>query len=147
MKLNKFKQLASGVVLFGGSVFASELATAEQSGEKVTICHATHSKTNPYVEITPANDGVLFGHLDDDFGGTRGNHQDGEDIIPPFEYEGKMYSQNWTEIGRAILANGCELVISVPEKPVIEIHPPLTDRPDAPAAPAVPIPATPAFTG
>lgn len=56
-----------------------------------------------------------------------------------------MYSQNWTEIGKANLANGCELVISVPEKPVIEIRPPVTDRPDAPTAPAVPIPATPAL--
>jgi Tol biopolymer transport system component len=34
--------------------------------EKVTICHATGSATNPYVEITISDQGVLNGHLKHD---------------------------------------------------------------------------------
>jgi hypothetical protein len=41
-------------------------------GDKVTICHATHSDTNPYVEITISVN-ALAAHR---------SHQDGEDIIP-----------------------------------------------------------------
>jgi hypothetical protein len=39
---------------------------------KTTICHATHSETNPYVVITPSNNSL----------DAHGAHQDGEDIIP-----------------------------------------------------------------
>lgn len=49
---------------------------AEQGADKVTICHATGSATNPYVIITIAKQAVLNGHLD---------HQDGRDIIPEFD--------------------------------------------------------------
>jgi hypothetical protein len=39
---------------------------------KTTICHATHSDTNPYVEITVSNNAIP----------AHDRHQDGEDIIP-----------------------------------------------------------------
>src|SRR5918996_5956101 len=39
---------------------------------KVTICHATGSETNPFVEITISENAV----------DAHRNHQDGEDIIP-----------------------------------------------------------------
>jgi hypothetical protein len=42
--------------------------------EKITICHATHSETNPYVVITISSNG-LHGH-------GRPGHQDDEDVIP-----------------------------------------------------------------
>lgn len=61
-----------------------------------------HSKTNPYVEITPANDGVLFGHLDDDFGGTRGDHQDGEDIIPHLNTRAKCILKTGQKLAKQI---------------------------------------------
>ena len=42
--------------------------------ERITICHATHSETNPYVTITISSNG-LHGH-------GRLGHQDDEDVIP-----------------------------------------------------------------
>lgn len=39
---------------------------------KTTICHATHSETNPYVKITPSNNAIP----------AHDRHQDDEDIIP-----------------------------------------------------------------
>ena len=42
--------------------------------DKITICHATHSETNPYVVITISENG-LHGH-------GRSGHQDDEDVIP-----------------------------------------------------------------
>lgn len=49
---------------------------AEQGADKITICHATGSTTNPYVIITIAKQAVLNAHVD---------HQDGRDIIPAFD--------------------------------------------------------------
>ena len=88
---------------------------------KITICHATSSKTNPFVEESPNADGVLSAHA---------HHPD--DIIPPFElvergtttiYPGKNmdahYSGGYTSV--ELLANGCRpptgavSVITVPE--------------------------------
>lgn len=84
---------------------ASELECDRPDSEEVTLCHATHSAKNPFVRITVSAAGAFNGHLDDDFGGTHGNHQDGEDIIPPFIYNGKEYSQNWE--GRDELPEDC----------------------------------------
>jgi hypothetical protein len=79
-------------------------STAVKNG--VTICHATSSKTNPFVEQIPSAEGVLSGHAD---------HPD--DIIPPFEvvvngktvvYPGKNLDKligGYT--GLDVLANGC----------------------------------------
>ena len=72
------------------------------------ICHATGNENNDkYVRIaniSPA--GIYHGHLDDDFGGAHVDHQNGEDIIPPFTYQGHEYSQNWPS-GQAIFDNDC----------------------------------------
>lgn len=53
---------------------ATAVATDESSGggEKITICHATGSETNPYVSVTTDLNG-LNGHV---------GHQHDEDIIP-----------------------------------------------------------------
>ena len=69
-----------------------------ESDHKHTICHATGSESNPYVVITPSVSGVYHGHI---------AHQHSEDIIPPFTYKGKTYSQNWDAAGQTIYANGC----------------------------------------
>lgn len=73
-------------------------------GSKVTLCHATSSRTNPYVSVTVDKSAILpRGH---------GSHTgplfpaaDWGDIIPPFDgYPGL----NWPA-GQAILDNGCAI--------------------------------------
>lgn len=82
---------------------------AEPPEEEVTLCHATSSDSNPWVELTLPPAGVLNGHAG-------ASHQDGRDIIPPFEYgDGESFpGQNWDEDGQAIFENGC----AEPEVPV-----------------------------
>jgi hypothetical protein len=67
---------------------------------KVTLCHATGSESNPYVVIEVAAAGAYNGHLGN-------SHQNGEDIIPPFQFQGQTYSQHWDSAGQAIFKNGC----------------------------------------
>jgi len=74
------------------------------AGNKVTICHATGSQSNPYVRISPNANGVVAGHE---------AHQDGRDIIPPFSYNdhgsNKHFpGQNWDQNGQATYNNGCK---------------------------------------
>lgn len=75
------------------------------AGNKVTICHATGSTSNPYVMISPNANGVINGHAGS-------GHQAGRDIIPPFDYNDHGSSkhfpgQNWNASGQAIFNNGC----------------------------------------
>jgi hypothetical protein len=80
------------------------------SADKVTICHATGSDTNPFVKISPSAAGVFNGHLATSNGGNAGaDHQGAEDIIPPFEYQGTTYSQNWDAAGMAIFEAKCKV--------------------------------------
>lgn len=76
------------------------------------ICHAIGQENkNDYVyieKISPA--GIYNGHLGED-------HQSGEDIIPPFEYKGVTYSQNWDLAGQILFANGCETEEVIPAVP------------------------------
>ena len=68
----------------------------------VTLCHATGSSSNPYVQITVSAAGAFNGHLG-------GDHQDGRDIIPQFTFQGMTYSQNFDAAGQAIFNAGCKL--------------------------------------
>ncbi|MGZ5369449.1 MAG: LPXTG cell wall anchor domain-containing protein, partial [Aeromicrobium sp.] len=68
---------------------------------KVTLCHATGSDSNPFELITVSVEGAFNGHLGQ-------GHQNGEDIIPPFVFEGTEYSQNWDEEGQTIFYNDCK---------------------------------------
>jgi hypothetical protein len=88
--------------------------------DKTSLCHATGSESNPYVFIENISvSGAFNGHLDDGSGGTNGDHQNGEDIIPPFEYKGQTYSQNWNSVGQAIYRAECK--VTPPEKGSITI--------------------------
>jgi cobalamin biosynthesis Mg chelatase CobN len=76
---------------------------ALNDANKVTICHATSSATNPYTRNRVAKDGALSGH-------------DGHpnDIIPAFDYlDNKGVTQHYPgrnlESGQAILDNGCRV--------------------------------------
>jgi LPXTG-motif cell wall-anchored protein len=90
--------LALGVLSFGTSTAS---ATAHHD-DNITICHATHSDSNPYVSAT-----VDPSAIDEENNRGWNGHGDHEgDIIPPF---GDFLGRNWTDGGRAILANGCDV--------------------------------------
>jgi LPXTG-motif cell wall-anchored protein len=79
---------------------AQALGTSKPPTHKVTLCHATHSSTNPYVsiDVDVASAGVaadLHGHR---------SHAD--DIIPTFTYDGVTYQGQGDQ---SILANGCKV--------------------------------------
>lgn len=104
------KAMASLVIAVAGAAGAAIPIAAfggqpNNAHNKVTICHATGSKSNPYVRITPDAAGVVAGHA---------AHQDQRDIIPPFDYYdsgGTLHhfpGQNWTAEGQAIFNNGCK---------------------------------------
>ena len=75
-------------------------ASASTPSGKATICHATGSASNPYVQITTSETAVRDGT-----GHNRDGHQNGEDIIPPgpFDSDGR----NWDAAGRTIYDDGC----------------------------------------
>jgi uncharacterized repeat protein (TIGR01451 family)/LPXTG-motif cell wall-anchored protein len=86
------------------------------SNGKVTICHATHSDTNPYVVHTPNKNGHVSGHSTH-VGpiwapGLKADHVAWGDIIPPFDYLSHGTTKhfpglNWTSDGQAWFANAC----------------------------------------
>jgi hypothetical protein len=85
------------------------------AGNKVTICHATGSTTNPYVRISPNANGVIAGHQ---------AHQDERDIIPAFHYNDHSANktfpgQNWDTNGQATYNNGCKPCKPVSQKPTV----------------------------
>lgn len=70
------------------------------SPAKVTICHATGSASNPYVQITVSENAVREGR-----GHNSDGHQSGEDIIPPGPYDPD--GRNWDADGQTIYNDGC----------------------------------------
>lgn len=78
--------------------------------DKVTLCHATDSNTNPYVKITVDSAGAYNGHYSQHqgpiFPGSGGKWGD---IIPTFSFNGQSYSLNWTATGQAIYNAGCQV--------------------------------------
>lgn len=74
--------------------------------DKVRLCHATGSASNPYVSITVNTSGVDESR-NEDFNG-HGDHAG--DIIPPF---GDYPGLNWAE-GQGIWGNGCTVVVVTP---------------------------------
>lgn len=120
----------------GGAVVLSNSAFSDPAnGQKLTICHATRSNNNPYVQITPSINatGLHGGHINHTGpiwdptikagGGSWG------DIIPPFTYQPKAGPPvnypglNWTAEGQAIYNNGCNIPVVpttvTPENPTI----------------------------
>ena len=117
--MNKWR-FAAGLIFSLGLIFTttggSILVVSATQGDdhKVTICHATASHTNPYVEETvdvasidgegsgdhyAVHQGPIFPLTD-----SKGNWGD---IIPPLA--GVHAGLNWTAEGQALLANGCNL--------------------------------------
>ena len=87
---------------------------AATQGDKATICHATHSETNPYVIITVAYSAVDSDGNNDHmhhtgpvwYAGAKADGVDWGDIIPPID--GVTPGLNWTTEGAAIWENGCK---------------------------------------
>ena len=110
---------ALGALALTAALVPTLTAAASGSGaDKVTICHATTSDSNPYVVNEPAKDGDVSGHADHTgpvWDPTlKKLHVTWGDIIPPFDYvEGGVTKTfpglNWTADGQAILANGCAI--------------------------------------
>ena len=94
--------VALGVL--GGAMSAT--ASQPSSDHQVTYCHATHSATKPFVVITTDKIAVVSGHQ---------NHQDFEDVIPPFSWNlpnssGTFAGLNWGQGSQAFIDNGCKPV-------------------------------------
>ena len=121
------KRTLAVAVAAGGLVSSAGLAAAALTQDpdvplvrgttKVTICHATSSDNNPYVQLNVDDDSIVKqGH---------GDHPD--DIIPPFDYveDGvtKHYpGLNWDDKGQPIWKNGCEIP-PIPPPPPQPIQP------------------------
>lgn len=100
---------ASTLLIVGASAGAAAAAPgnngSNNAGNKVTLCHATGSATNPFVTITVNANGAISGHAGN-------SHQDGRDIIPSFTYNDKgsqatFPGQNLGGSGQATLNNNC----------------------------------------
>jgi len=102
-------------------------ASIAMAGDKVTICHATGSETNPYVLISPSAIGVKAGHID---------HQHGEDIIPQFTITSGPHAGTYGPQGdQSILANGC-VVPSPSPSPTESPSPTPTETPSPTPTPS-----------
>ncbi len=90
-------------------------ATQPNPDHKVTLCHATHSYSNPYVEISVDVAAVLNGghgnHVGPVFDPSLPKHDDWGDIIASFDFgPGEQYAgMNLTPDGQAILNAGCDV--------------------------------------
>jgi hypothetical protein len=92
--------LALALLLLGSIAF---LSPAQAEPNRPYICHAEGmDNKDTWNKAFPVNEGQMFGHI---------GHQNGEDIIPPFEYEGNTYSQNWFEPFISIYLNDCAAVV------------------------------------
>lgn len=140
--------MVSAVVIANG-VLATTSSYATKS-DKVVICHATNSHSNPYTRnnfntssVDEKNNKFLNGHGDHE-GGVwyKGiaDHSWG-DIIPPFESpKGTSFKgQNWNEAGKTIYNNGCKIKVTE-DKPVkdTDVTPPVVKGDTKPTTPVVP---------
>ncbi len=91
---------AALLAALGGALLLTALATPANAtpAAMVSICHATGSESNPFVNVTANAAGIYNGHI---------AHQHSEDVIPLFTYNDVQYSQNLDAEGLALLANDC----------------------------------------
>lgn len=117
MKARVLGRFLVGTVALGVVGSVGFEAGAQQA--HVTFCHATGSKVNPYVMISPSVSGTLHGHY----------MQHERDIIPPFDYQGNTYSLNWSAEGRATFGNDC-VPPKAPVPPQVQGQPPVVNPPN-----------------
>jgi hypothetical protein len=99
--------------------------------DRVTICHATGSNSNPYVTVTASGNGIYNGHI---------AHQHGEDIIPRFTIDSGPHAGTYGPQGdQSILANGCQVTTPSPTPtPTTPPPPPPTGPTGPPTGPTGP---------
>lgn len=154
----KVLTISSLVALLGlSTVLASTSARATSAPvTTVTICHATNSTTNPYLQQSPNADGDVSGH-DGHNGPVYPNTLNGKwgDIIPPFTYQtctGNGYhldgsvckknsqpdqspviasyaGKNWTTDGQAVWNNGCNFPLPTATPTPTSVQPTATPTP------------------
>ena len=100
--------IAAMIAAFGLGGAAAVAASSDKPStpgaahDKVTICHATGSATNPYVEIT-----VNFNSIQD-AKDVKGHIRHGDDIIPPYTYSDSQGTFSFPGQGdQTLLANNC----------------------------------------
>jgi hypothetical protein len=105
--MNKLKIRAIGVAagliltVTPGVALAHNSNGNDNEHNRITICHATGSASNPFVEITVNANGIVHGHA---------NHQNDNDIIPSFAYNDHGATLTFPAQGdQNILANGCKV--------------------------------------
>jgi len=128
----KRRRLAAllGALALTLSVGTTVSATA---AAKVSICHATDSNSNPYVNpnVNISSSGHLQGGHDTEHLGplwpATGNDGKWGDIIPPYTFqpaEGPLFvyeGHNWTTEGQLIYNNGCKIPDEVDHDPSIKV--------------------------
>jgi hypothetical protein len=126
----------AGISLIATAAIAATMLTAGAApasatpppDHKVTICHATNSATNPYVEITVdiASSGfVKAGHADHtgpvpttiaEVQAMKANGTSWGDVIPAYHYDPANFDYpglNWDQTGMDLVANHC----AIPQEP------------------------------
>jgi hypothetical protein len=84
--------------------------------ERVTICHGTQSRTNPYNQISVAESSAVEGHASHTGPVFGPDVEDWGDIIPPIR-PGLPRGLNWNAASSAVLDNGCEMEPDVGPEP------------------------------
>jgi hypothetical protein len=104
----------TGLALLGAAAPATAGDNSDDDHRTITICHATGSESNPYVE------------LEVDFHAVKEHAWHDDDIIPGGR---KWDGKNWDDDGRAIYYNGCvpcpPEVVTPEEPPVVPEEPPV----------------------
>ena len=125
-----------GATLAALTVGGIGVLSASAQADHVTICHALGNGS--FNQISPSASGVFNGHLGQ-------SHMNGEDIIPPFQFDSppggpvETFSQNWDATGMAIFDNGCVVPNGGPPN---GSTPPNGTAPKAPSGPSAPKPVT-----
>lgn len=113
--------LASASAVTPSKATAATVTPQKTGDHKITLCHATASKTNPYVKVTVdvSSAGVIRGghakHTGPVFDPAEPVKGWG-DVIPPYDYTKSngavvhVAGLNWTTDGRAIYDAGCKVV-------------------------------------
>ncbi len=126
----------------------------EPAEHKVTLCHATHSESNPYVTITVDYHSIIqAGHGDHAgpiYSAELPKHTAWGDIIPPFDFGGDaVYAgMNWTDEGQAVFAEDCTAVVVPPTTTPPTTAPPVVEPPATVIPkPVLPAPVVPTVMG